>query len=150
MTETDAVVVQVEGDHVLVRAERAGKSCGACTRPGGCQSAGMGSVLDGALGRPPAPGLLRLPNTIHAKPGDAVVLCAGDGTVLRAAWLAYGIPLLLALAGALILNVLTGSDVAAALGMLSGLLGGYFFMHRKGLDSGCAEPILSISFKRTT
>lgn len=153
MTETAGVVVRLEGDHAWVRAEGAGSACGACEQRGGCQSAGMGSVLDGVLGRGQAPRLLRLPNRIHARPGDAVVVCAAEGAVLRAAWLAYGIPLLMALAGAIALNLLTGSELAATAGMLAGLLGGYFVMRRRGLDSldsSRAEPILSMNFKSTT
>lgn len=151
MTATDGVVVRLEGDHAWVRVEGAGNACGACAQKGGCQSAGLGSVLDGVLGQAPATQLLRLPNTIHARPGDAVVVCAVEGAVLRAVWLAYGIPLLLALAGAMILNALTGSELAAVAGLLCGLLGGYFVMRRTSLarlDSGRSEPILSINFKR--
>ena len=152
MTETNGVVVRLEGDHAWVRAEGAGNACGACERKGGCQSAGMGSVLDGVSGRKQST-LLRLPNTIRARPGDAVVICASDGAVLRAVWLAYGIPLSLALAGAIVLSWLTGSELAAAAGMVAGLLGGYFFMRHHGskrLDPNRAEPILSINFKHTT
>ncbi|MDP1605461.1 MAG: SoxR reducing system RseC family protein [Rhodocyclaceae bacterium] len=148
MTETAGVVVRLEGDHAWVRAEGAGSACGACEQQGGCQSAGMGSVLDGVLGRGQAKQLLRLPNTIRARPGDTVVVCAAEGAVLRAVWLAYGIPLVLALAGAIIFSALTGSELAAVAGMLIGLLGGYFVMRRSGLDSGRPEPILSINFKR--
>ncbi len=148
MSKTDGVVVRLEGDHAWVRVESAGNACGVCAQKGGCQSAGMGSVLDGVLGQAPAAQLLRLPNPIHARPGDAVVVCAVEGAVLRAVWLAYGIPLVLALAGAMILNALTGSELAAAVGLVCGLIGGYFVMRSKGLDSGRPEPIFSINFKR--
>jgi len=150
MNATDGVVVRLEGDHAWVRAAGAGSACGACERQGGCQSSGMGSVLDGVLGRGEATRLLRLPNTIHARPGDAVVVCAAEGAVLSAVWLAYGMPLLLALAGAIALDWLTGSELAAVAGLLAGLFGGYLIMRRRGrdgLDSGRAEPILSINFK---
>lgn len=152
MTEANGVVVRLEGDHAWVRAEGAGSACGACERKGGCQSAGMGSVLDGLLGSQQTPRLLCLPNTIHARQGDAVVICASEGAVLRAVWLAYGIPLLLALAGAILLNFLTGSELAAAAGMIAGLVGGVFIMRRRGvhgLDFNRTEPILSINFKRS-
>jgi sigma-E factor negative regulatory protein RseC len=151
MNATDGVVVRLDGDHAWVRAVGAGSACGACERQGGCQSSGMGSVLDGVLGRGQATQLLRLPNTIHARVGDAVVVCAAEGAVFSAVWLAYGIPLLLALAGAIVGKLLTGSELAAVAGMLAGLCGGYLIMRRHGpgsLDSARAEPILSINFKR--
>jgi H+/gluconate symporter-like permease len=47
-----------------------------------------------------------------------------------------------------------GTDAFAApgLGMIAGLIGGFFIMRRRGveqLDSGRAEPILSMNFKRS-
>jgi sigma-E factor negative regulatory protein RseC len=152
MTETDGVVVRLEGDQAWVRAAAAANACGACERKGGCQGSGMGSVLDSFLGNRQATRLLRLPNTIHARQGDAVVICASEGAVLRAVWLAYGIPLLLALAGAILLNFLTGSELAAVAGMIAGLVGGVSIMRRRGvhgLDANRTEPILSINFKRS-
>ena len=147
MTESDGVVVRLEGEFAWVRAAGAGSACGACAHQDGCHSSATGSVLDGVLGQPAR--LLRLINTIQARPGDAVVICVADGVILRAVWLAYGVPLLLALAGAMVAVALTGSEVLAVAGMLSGLFGGYLLLHRSRGDSGRAEPILSINFKRS-
>jgi sigma-E factor negative regulatory protein RseC len=153
MIESDGVVVRVDGDYVWVRTDGPGNACGACASKEGCQSSGSVAVLDGMHGR--SGRLLRLANTIQAHPGDAVVVCASDGIVLRAVWLAYGVPLLLALAGAMIAVALTGSEVASVAGMLCGLLGGYLIMRQAGMaslgssGSSRAEPILSISFKRS-
>lgn len=147
MTETDGVVVRLDGAHAWVRAEGAGSACGACARKDGCHASTANSVLDGVAGQ--SAQLLRLPNTIHAHPGDMVVICAAEGTVLRAVWFAYGIPLMLALTGAMLLDALAGSELAAVIGALLGLGGGFLVMRRKGLDSAAVEPILSISFKRT-
>jgi len=148
MIENAGMVVRLEGDYAWVRAEGAGAACGACASKGGCQSAASTSVLDGALGQPAR--LLRLANTIQARPGDAVVICVAEGTVLRAVWMAYGVPLLLALAGAMIAVALTGNEVVSVAGMLFGLFCGYLIMRRSGFAPGRAEPILSISFKRTS
>lgn len=145
MTESDGVVVRVEGDYAWVRADGAGNACGACSRKDGCQSSG--SLLNAEPGQ--SVRLLRLANTIQARPGDPVSICIADGMVLRAVWQAYGIPLLLALAGTMTFAALTGSEIASVAGMLAGLLGGYFIMQRKDLASGRTEPILSIRFKRT-
>lgn len=147
MMENDGVVVRIEGEYAWVRAAGAGSACGACARKDGCQSSSS-SVLDGALGRPER--LLRLPNTIQAKPGDAVVIGVADGVVLRAVWLAYGIPLSLALAGAMVSLALIGNELAVVAGMLLGLFAGYLVMRYKGIDSGKKEPIFSLNFKRTS
>lgn len=145
MTEGDGVVVRLEGEYAWIRAAGAGNACGACARKEGCKTAGTGTVLDGSLAQPAR--LLRLLNTIQARPGDAVVICVADGVVLRAVWLAYGVPLLLALAGAMLAGALTGSEVLAGIGLLVGLTGGFVFMQRSRIGSGRAEPILSINFK---
>jgi sigma-E factor negative regulatory protein RseC len=144
MIESDGVVVRIEGEYAWIRAEGAGSACGACSRKEGCHG---GSVLDGALGQPVR--LLRLVNTIQARPGDAVVISVADGVVLRAVWLAYGIPLVLALLGAMLALALVGSELATVAGTLLGLFGGYLIMRNKGIDSGRKDPILSLNFKRS-
>lgn len=149
MNETDGVVVRIEGEYAWVRTEGAGHACGACASRQGCSSAAAGGAFDGSiLDKQQSARLLRLPNTIRAHAGDAVVIRAADGMVLRAAWLAYGVPLALALGGAALAVELTGSDGIAAASALLGLGAGFFALHRRGKASGAAEPILSIEFKR--
>ena len=149
MNETAAVVVRLEGAYAWVEAAGPGHACGACASRDGCQSGRLGAVQDGILN---AGGkqLLRLPNTIRARPGDAVVIRAADGMVLRAAWQAYGIPLLLALGGAVLAVELTGSEPLAVIAVLFGLGGGALFMRRQGLESGEVEPILSLDFQHSS
>jgi positive regulator of sigma E activity len=148
MNETSGTIVRLEGDYAWVRAEEAGKACGGCAQRGSCSNFSLGSLLDGTAAQAGQGRLLRLPNTIHARPGDAVVIRAAEGMVLRAVWRAYGLPLLLGLAGAMAGKAWFGGEVAALLGMLAGLAGGFLLMRRKGLDSTSTEPILSIGFKR--
>lgn len=148
MNETSGIVVRVDGEHAWVRAESAGKACGACAQRDGCGSFSIGNLMDGLPAQDGQKRLLRLPNTIHARPGDAVVICAAEGMVLRAAWHAYGIPLLLALLGAIAGKAWFDNEITAIVGMLGGLVGGFMLMRRRGLDSGRAEPILSLGFKR--
>jgi sigma-E factor negative regulatory protein RseC len=145
MTESDGVVVRVEGEYAWIRAVGAGNACGGCSRQEGCRVGG-GSILDGVMGQKAR--LLRLPNLIQARPGDAVVVRVADGVVLRAAWLAYGVPLLLAMLGATLFLAVTDSEPVAAMGALLGLAGGFQVMHRRGFEGSQAEPILSFSFKR--
>lgn len=140
MNESDGVVVRVEGGYAWVKAAGPGHACGACASRDGCVTGG--NVLD-AAGKPH---LLKFPNAIRARPGDAVVIRAADGTILSAIWLAYGLPLLLALLLAGTLLHLTASEPAAFAGMLFGLAGGFLLLRRR--KTGVArEPNLSIAFK---
>ena len=151
MNETAAVVVRLEGPYAWVRASGPGPACGGCARQEGCGTTGLdSSLLDDTSGKTRRQQLLRLPNAIHARPGDAVVIRAAAGMVLKAVWRAYGVPLLLALGGALLATGLTGSEAAAVAGMLVGLGGGFLLMRRQGLDSARAEPILSMGFKESS
>lgn len=139
MNESDGVVVRIEGDFAWIRPASPGHACGACANRSGC--AASAGLLTGAA----APGLLRLPNVIHARPGDAVVIRAADGVILGAVWRVYAIPLLLALGGAMLMSYLTGSEGAALAGMLLGLAGGFLALRRDRRRA--AEPNLTIAFK---
>ncbi|MEW6164368.1 MAG: SoxR reducing system RseC family protein [Pseudomonadota bacterium] len=146
MNETDAIVVRLDGEDVWVRTAEARSACGACGQRDGCASADADTLLAGT-GR--SGHLLRLPNRIHAVPGDAVVVRMADGMVLRAVWLAYGLPLLCALGGALLARYAFRADMGALLGLLLGLVCGFVFTRRHGLEAARGEPILSIDFKHT-
>lgn len=144
MNQTDAIVVRVEGGFAWVEAAGPGAACGGCAQSTSCSGATDNSLAH-ATGRKPL--LLRLPNTIGARPGDAVVIHAADGMVLRAVWLAYGLPLLLALAGALGVTALTGSEPLALVGLLIGLGMGMLLLRWQGRQTRRREPILSMDFK---
>ena len=146
MNEMDAVVVRLDDRYAWVQAAGPGPACGACAQQGACAT-GAGSVLDTATGHARKPQLLRLLNTIHARPGDAVVIRVAEGLVLKAAWRAYGLPLLLGLALAMLVGAWTGREPLALVALLAGLGGGFFLMRRRGLESGSPEPILSMRFK---
>lgn len=150
MNESDATVVRLEGQYAWVQAAGPGPACGSCAQKGGCSTSGMGDILDEAGGQARKPQLLRLPNTIHARPGDAVIIRAADGMVLKAVWRAYGVPLVLALGGALLAAGLTSNEGFAIAGMLLGLTGGFSLMRVKGFDSSRSEPILSMTFKQSS
>lgn len=149
MNETDAVVVRLDGAHAWIQAQAAGSACGACAHQGNCRSLAREGSGGDAMADQPTERLLRLPNTIHAKPGDAVVIAIADGTLLQAVWRVYGLPLMLAIAGAMGFGAWPGGELAAVGGMVLGLLLGFWILRYRGLDSRRAEPIFSISFKRT-
>jgi len=141
MNQTDAIVVRLEGRDAWVEAAGPAPACGSCQQAGRC---GSFAQSDGRSGKPL---LIRLPNTIGARPGDRVVIRADDGVVLRAAWLAYGVPLILALAGALAGSALFASEIIALAGLLLGLGIGFGWLRWQGLEAHRREPILSLAFK---
>jgi len=98
--------------------------------------------MDGLLVR--QENLLRLPNTIGAKPGDAVSVCSAGGSVLRAAAIVYGLPLFLAFSGAMLLDGRGFGEAGGVLGLLIGLAGGFFLVRRRHLAGKADLPILSI------
>lgn len=150
MNETDAVVVRLEGDYAWVRAVGPGPACGACAQKEGCSSAGLEPPVNAPTGNSRKQPLLRLPNTIHAAPGDSVVIRAPDGMVLRAVWLAYGVPLLLGIGGAMVATALWGDGLVALSGLLIGLASGFIMVKRRRLEPGRGEPILSLRFKQSS
>lgn len=143
---SDAVVVRIEPGLAWVRTEGRQKACGACESKDGCAIAGTGELLNGQGDGQ----LLCLANTIHAQPGDHVLVQIEGGAVWRAAWRAYGLPLLLALLAAMLLKYLTGSELWAGAGVLLGLLAGFYRLKGRGLVSGPSSPILTLKFKRSS
>jgi sigma-E factor negative regulatory protein RseC len=145
MNECAGVVIRVEGDDAWVRPELAGKACGACQqREQGCHIQGA-TLLDAMTDSPAA--LLKLTNTIQAQVGDRVVVTVADGMVLRAVWLAYGLPLLLAVVITAGVLALTQSEVFAVLGTVFGLAAGFYWLRQRRFEISRTEPIFTISFK---
>lgn len=140
MNEVGAQVVRAEAGLVWVRLDAAVGGCGACKQRSGC---GLASAMSNTAA---TGGLLSLPNTIHARTGERVLVCAAEGEVLRAVWWAYGVPLLAGMAAAAGSMALTGSDLWAGLGMLAGLGAGVLLMRQQRLDSGNERPMLTLKF----
>jgi len=115
------VVTRVEGDYVWVDVG-AGAGCGNCKSQGGCGS--------GLLGLAAPSRQHRLFNSIGARAGDAVTLSMPDGGVLKAAVLAYLLPLGLGLAGAAGGMWAGGGDGPALVGLIAGLGGGWLLLRR--------------------
>lgn len=107
MTESEATVIRVDGDHLWLGVDN---GCSGCDKISSC---GAG---DGRL--------QRVRNTIGARIGDRVVVTVPDGAVLKAALYSYLVPLLLALTGAAAGTSLDG-DRGAVGGALVGLAAGW-------------------------
>jgi len=136
MSRVQGTVSRLEGDMAIVEVVRS-SGCGRCHEPGGC---GGGTVATAAA----CPRSYTLPNAIGAKPGDKVWLAVAEGSVLRAALWAYGLPGGLMLAGAALATMISASDLAAFGGALAGLAIGYLLL-RSGLGGTKSDEVQVLS-----
>ncbi|MFA9438516.1 SoxR reducing system RseC family protein [Uliginosibacterium sp. sgz301328] len=113
--QVEAVVTRIDARQAIVKVVKTDGGCGRCDEPGGCRSAMLGEVLG------PRCGEYAVDNVLAAAPGARVTLEVPDSAPLRAAVLAYLVPLLLMLCGAAVGQWLTGSDAWAAVGAMVAL-----------------------------
>jgi len=145
MIEETGRVISVQGDLAEVEGQPR-SSCGGCTVKGTCGT----SLLARYFG--PKRLLLRAHNPIGARPGERVVIGLSEGSLLEASILAYLLPLLAMIGGAMtsalvaerlapaytqILSAVTGlGGLAAALAWLVG------FIRARSLDERYRPRIL--------
>lgn len=122
MSQCDAVVVDASGGQVWVEVPGRAPACGSCENATACQ--------DDLLGQSAAPRRYRLTNSIGARVGDRVSLTVAEGTLWRAALASYVLPVVLAIAGAVIGQSMAG-DGGAVMGTLAGLGCGLVALRRK-------------------
>lgn len=99
-------------------------SCGSCSVRHGCGSAQLRRISR----TPSMRFAIDTPQRLY--PGDKVRLGMRAADLARASLLAYGVPLSLALAGVVIAELWSGSDVVAGLGFMAGLGAGGLWLHR--------------------
>lgn len=119
MIENFARVARVEGGDAWVEASRP-VGCGRCHENPGCE-VNRGQSCQTTRSE------IRVGNALGARPGERVVVGVPDGAVWRVAALVYLLPLGLALAGAVLAQLVLGGRIgvaalAAAGGLLLGLL----------------------------
>jgi len=112
MLEQTAEVVRIASDGVWVRAVEP-SGCGTCGGQG-CSSRSIAELFQ----RKPRHFLVDC-DLVLAR-GDRVVVGIAEGSVLKSALRAYGLPLGLMLAGALLAQAIHPGDGAALVGMLIG------------------------------
>lgn len=115
--ENHGIVIRLEGNQAIVEIRPPDGGCGRCHETGGCGS----NLLNESL-RPKKLNQYRLPNTLGAKPGDAVILTLPEGALLRAACLAYLFPAILLILGAALGKYLSPDPLASLSGAAAGLL----------------------------
>lgn len=123
-----AVVRTVDGREAIVEVEQGG--CGRCHEEGGCGGQQLTQMF--CSGRK----AYRVENSIGALVGERVTVAIAEGSVRRTANLAYGLPLLAAIAGALV-GMALGGDVEAMLGAAFGLAVSFIYIRfRSQGDAG--------------
>lgn len=130
-----AVVRDLEGDFALVEVEQGG--CGRCHEKGGCGGQQLTQMFCSG------PKAWRVANTIGARPGERVLIAISEGSVRRVANLAYGLPLLAAIAAAAAGSSLAG-DTGAIAGAALGLVAAFAYLHwrtrRPAIDDPLGQP----------
>jgi sigma-E factor negative regulatory protein RseC len=123
MLEQSAEVVTAAAAGIWVRAVEP-SGCGVCAGQG-CSSRRIAELFQ----RTPRQFLVDC--DLALAPGDRVVIGIARGSVLNSALRAYGVPLALMLAGALLGQQLGGGDGAAVAGLLLGGLTGWLLARNR-------------------
>lgn len=140
MSVVEAVVSGLDDQMAIVDVVRT-QGCGRCHETGGC-----GGVMGGTSAC--AVRQYRVPNAIHARIGDAVMLSVPEGAVLKAALASYGVCVLLTIVGAWLATASGSGDAGAALGAVAGLGAGLLWLrHGRRRWESAADGQLSIHFK---
>lgn len=113
------VVRAIDGLQAVVEIEHGG--CGRCHEEGGCGGQQLTQMFCSG------PKTYSVDNRLGALLGERVTIAIADGSVRRTANLAYGVPLIAAIAGAALGTPLSG-DTGAILGAGTGLVLSFFFI----------------------
>lgn len=131
MLETRAIVVKIDGQHALVRADQA-DGCEQCAGKG-CGAGRLSRLFCSK------PRQFQVNNSINADVGDEVIVSVAEGAVIRGIGLVYLIPLALLVMGATLGSIWSQpgqADGCAAVGALSGLVAGFAFARWISLKHG--------------
>lgn len=129
-----AVVRAIDGGDAVVEVAQGG--CGRCHEKGGCGGQSLTQMFCST------PKTYHVTNQIGARVGDRVTIAVGAGSIRRVANLAYGLPLISAIGGAMLGSALNG-DFGAVLGTLAGLALSFGYICRRSrsaLDNAELHP----------
>lgn len=124
------LVRAVEGAEALVEVEQGG--CGRCHEEGGCGGQNLTQMF--AAG----PKAYRVDNPLGAAPGERVLVAIEAGSVRRTANLAYGLPLLGIIGGAVLGTAWAGDPGGVAGALLGG--GAVLLAVRRKTQAGAGNP----------
>ncbi|MET0088882.1 MAG: SoxR reducing system RseC family protein [Candidatus Thiodiazotropha sp.] len=129
MIEENARVLRVEGGFAVVETQQRA-ACGSCQSSGSCST----SVLAGLFKR--HDNQLRVLNTLDVRPGEQVIIGVQEQALVKLSLLAYLMPILSMIAGAIIVDFWSrdylGADgeLPQIIGGLLGLAGGFWLLQR--------------------
>lgn len=121
-----ALVLAVDGEIAVVEVEAGG--CGRCHEEGGCGGQNLTQMFAGKQKT------FRVKNTIGAVVGERVTIAIAAGSVRRTANLAYGLPIVSCLAGAISGSALAG-DKGAMLGAALALALSFIYVRFRSTGS---------------
>ncbi len=113
MIETRTRVISISSGKVWVEASTE-QGCAACHSQSTCGLSGLGKYF--SRGRAP----VAVSCDLAVQPGDSLVMNLAESDLLRAGLLAYLLPTLLSVLGAVVATLSGFGDAAAALSMLAG------------------------------
>lgn len=117
MLEQTVEVVKTAPDGIWVRAVES-SGCGTCGGQG-CSSRRIAEIFQRK------PRVFPVDCDLSLAPGDRAVVGIAEGSVLKSAWRAYGVPLGMMLACALLAQAAAPGDGSALAGMLAGGAAGW-------------------------
>lgn len=128
------VVRALDGDEALVEVEQGG--CGRCHEEGGCGGQQLTQMFCSG------PKSYRAENAVGAAVGDRVTVATLAGDIRKTANLAYGLPLLATILGA-VFGMSVAGDLGGIGGAIVGVLGAFGFIRyraRQGEVGTFAHP----------
>lgn len=146
MIEETVKVVEKSGNDIVIESERK-TSCSACSMNKGCGSGILANYFDRKSGKV----VLRIENTINAKPGDNIVVGIDESAMVKGSFIVYIIPLIFlfvfTIAGALVAkNVESSSDIIqiafGCSGLTFGMIWLYFYSKKKTIKSNFAPKAI--------
>jgi len=117
MIETQARVVSIASGKAWVEASSQ-QGCAACQSQSSCSVSGLGKYF--SRNKPP----MTMTCDLAVQPGDSLVLSLAESDLLRAGLLAYLLPTVLSVLGAIAASLSGLGDAAAAAAMLTGFAAG--------------------------
>lgn len=136
VTTIRAVVRALDGDDAIVEVEQGG--CGRCHEKGGCGGQHLTQMMCSG------PKSYRVGNPEKAAIGENVTVAIAAGAVRRTANLAYGLPIIGMIGGAM-LGLRVAGNPGAILGCVAGLFGAWLFARwkmRSGTGKNTIRPYI--------
>lgn len=132
LTQETAIVSFIKGDHAYLKTNSTSTTCGSCASKSGCANVNFfSSNLKSAYS-------IRVPNHLHLKAGDSVILSMPSNTLLLATLLMYVFPLVLLFVFAGVGKSLGGESISILAG-LAGLFAGLLVLKRFTKEQSVAK-----------